>query len=250
MRLEDKTALVTGAGSGIGRACALAYAREGAKVMVSDINAANGEATTELIRDAGGTASFYKTDVTRADEVEDLIKRTVETYKSLDCACNNAGIAGKLGMSAADYPEENFDQVIAVNLKGVWLCMKYQIRQMLLQQGGSIVNMASAAGLKAIPNAAYTASKHGVIGLTRTSAQTYSREGIRINAVCPGYVPTPAVQPALEVPGMKDRLSEMHPIGRLGDEDEIAEAVVWLSSDAASFVCGHALSVDGGLVIQ
>lgn len=249
MRLENKTALVTGAGSGIGRACALAFAREGARVMVSDISVENGETTTRLINDTGGIACFHQTDVTKSDEVERLIKQTVETYNSLDCACNNAGIAGKLGTLAADYPEESFDKVIAVNLKGVWLCMKYEIKQMLRQHGGSIVNMASAAGLKAIPNAAYTASKHGVIGLTRTSALTYSGEGIRINAVCPGYVPTPAVQPALDVPGMEEQLKAMHPAGRLGNEEEIAEAVIWLSSEAASFVCGHALSVDGGLVL-
>jgi NAD(P)-dependent dehydrogenase (short-subunit alcohol dehydrogenase family) len=249
--LQNKIALVTGAATGIGRATARALAQEQAKVMVSDVNVEAGKETAALIEQDGGTAVFVEADVSNRRDVENLVRATVKQFGRLDCACNNAGIAGQLGVAAADYPEEVFDKVLAVNLKGVWLCMKYEIPQMLEQGGGSIVNMASAAGLVGLPNAAYTASKHGVVGLTKSAAITYSRQGVRVNAVCPGYVPTPAVTPIFEArPEMEEKLVAQHPIGRLGTEDEIAAVVVWLCSDAASFVCGHALAADGGMVIQ
>jgi NAD(P)-dependent dehydrogenase (short-subunit alcohol dehydrogenase family) len=176
----------------------------------------------------------------------------VEKWGRLDCAVNNAGIAGILGASLADYPDDIFDKVISVNLKGVFLCMKHQINQMLTQDsGGAIVNVASAAGLIGLPNAAYTASKHGVVGMTKSAAIAYSKNRIRINSVCPGYIDTPAIAPALNAgEEVANALVAMHPIGRLGEADEIAEAIAWLCSDAASFMAGHAMAVDGGLVAK
>ncbi|MDG1231276.1 MAG: SDR family oxidoreductase [Pseudomonadales bacterium] len=249
--LTDKIGLVTGAGSGIGRACAVTMAVEGASVMVSDVDESGGQETVSLIRQAGGTAEFTRCDVRNSGETLALVTATVAHFGRLDCAVNNAGIAGKLGVPAADYPEDIWDQVMAINLTGVWYCMKHEIKQMQQQGGGAIVNMSSAAGLIGLPNAAYTASKHGVVGLTKSAAVTYSAENIRINSVCPGYVPTPAVQPALDAAaGMEDALIAMHPMGRLGTEEEIANAVVWLCSDKAGFMAGHALAVDGALVVK
>lgn len=250
--VEGKVALVTGSGSGIGRETAFAFAREGARVVVSDINREGGEATVSRIRDTGGDATFVAADVAKTADVEALIRQTVALYGRLDCAHNNAGIEGELTRTA-DYSEEMFDRVIAVNLKGVWLCMKYEIIQMLSQGGGAIVNTASVAGLAGAPNlSAYAASKHGVSGLTRTAALEYARQNIRINAVCPGVIRTPMVERAFHVsnPESEARISRIEPIGRLGEPREIAEAVVWLASDAASFVTGHTMPVDGGMMAQ
>lgn len=249
--LKDKVALVTGGSSGIGRATALACAREGAKVAVADIGVAGGEETAQLVKDAGGEAIFIKADMTKAADLEAMVDTIVKTYGRLDCAHNNAGIEGALGKTA-NYDEAEWDKVIAINLTGVWLCMKYEIPQMLKNGGGSIVNTASAAGLLGVPNMpAYAASKHGVVGLTKTAALEYAKAGIRVNCVCPGIIQTPMVSRLTgERPGMFEKIATAEPIGRIGKPEEIAESVVWLCSDLASFVTGHAMSVDGGIVAQ
>ena len=250
-RLDGKVALVTGAGSGIGKASAVTIAKEGAKVVVSDVVTDSGEETVRIIEDAGGEAIFVNADVSVADEVEALVKVAVETYGRLDCAHNNAGIVGPVA-NTHEYPEEAWDDVIRVNLKGVWLCMKYEIAQMLRQGGGSIVSTSSAAGLVGHPwQTAYVASKHGVNGLTKVAALENAKLGIRVNAVCPGIVRTPRIERYIaDKPGWIEGFIEQEPVGRLGESEEIAEAVVWLCSDAASFVTGHLMQVDGGFVAQ
>jgi NAD(P)-dependent dehydrogenase (short-subunit alcohol dehydrogenase family) len=249
--VQGKIALVTGGGSGIGRAASLALAKEGAKVAVSDIVAAGGEETVRMIKAAGGEAMFIKADVAKAVEVEALIKKVVETYGRLDCACNNAGIEGTM-TTMVDCSEENFDRIIAVNLKGVWLCMKHEIPQMLKQGGGAIVNTASVAGLVGFPGlSAYVASKHGVNGLTKTAALEYAKHGIRVNAVCPGVIHTPMLDRLFSSqPDAGETIAALEPVGRLGKPEEIAAAVVWLCSEAASFVTGLPMAVDGGLIAQ
>ena len=247
-RLVGKVALVTGAGSGIGRASACAFAVEGAKVVVADVDAAGGEETVRRIESAGGEAIFARADVTRAAEVEALVDRAVGTYGRLDCAHNNAGIYGALA-PIADYPEEVWDRVIAVNLKGVWLCLKYEVAAMLQQGSGAIVNTSSVAGLVGAGrgSSAYFASKHGVVGLTRDIALECAASGIRVNAVCPGVIPTPLVDRAFGTgPEVEAGLRARHPLGRMGTLQEVAEAVVWLCSDATAFITGHALPIDGG----
>ena len=248
---EGKVALVTGAGSGIGRATALVFAREGAKVVVSDIVVEGGQETVQQIEAAGGEAIFVKADVSQAADVEALVTQTVETYGRLDCAFNNAGIEGGMKLTI-DCTKEEFDRTIAVNLTGVWLCMKYEIQQMLSQGSGAIVNTASAAGLVGFPSLPdYVASKHGVVGLTKTAALEYAKSGIRVNAVCPGVIQTPMVERGAQLsPGFDELAVSMEPVGRFGQPAEIGEAVVWLCSDAASFVTGHPMVVDGGLVAQ
>jgi len=249
--VDGKVALVTGGGSGIGRATSLALAQEGATVVVSDIVVAGGEETVRMIKDAGGKASFIKADVSKNAEVEALIKKAVETYGRLDCAFNNAGIEGDMA-STVDCSEENWDRTIAINLTGVWLCMKHEIPQMLKQGSGAIVNTASVAGLVGFQGlSAYVASKHGVNGLTKTAALEYAKQGIRVNAVCPGVIHTPMVDRLFKSqPGAGETIAAMEPVGRLGKPEEIAAAVVWLCSDAASFVTGLPMAVDGGLIAQ
>ncbi len=250
-QLEGKVALVTGGASGIGRATALALAREGAKVVLADVAVERCEDTVVKIEEAGGEVCCVETDVSQPDQVEALINATVETYGRLDCAFNNAGIEGEQA-STADCTEENWDRVININLKSVWLCMKYEIPQMLKQGGGAIVNMSSVAGLVGFPNVpAYVASKHGILGLTKTAALEYATEGIRVNAVCPGVIRTPMVERATGgKPEVEAQFTAMEPVGRMGKPEEVAEAVVWLCSDAASFVTGHSMVVDGGLVAR
>lgn len=250
-RLEGKTALVTGAGSGIGRATAVLFAREGARVIVSDVNVSGGEATVAAIQKQGGETRFIRCDISKPSEVEALIRGTVEAFGRLDCAVNNAGISGVMAPTG-DYPEDMWDRIIATNLKGVWLCMKQEIQQMLKQGGGSIVNTASAAGLVGLPMApAYVAAKHGVVGLTKTAALEYAKANIRINAVCPGVVRTPMITVATDNnPEVEAMVIAAEPVGRMGTPEEVAEALVWLCSGAASFVTGAALPVDGGLVAQ
>ena len=246
--VAGKVALVTGGGSGIGRASALTFAREGAKVVVADVVVEGGEETVRLIQQRGGEAIFVKTDVSRAAEVEALVARAVQTYGRLDCAHNNAGIEGAAA-TTIDYAEDAWERVIAINLKGVWLCMKYEIPHLLKQGGGAIVNTASTAGLVGYRGgAAYVASKHGVVGLTKTAALEYTKAGVRVNAVCPGAIDTPMMGRITgHRPQRAERMAASEPVGRMGRPEEIAEAVVWLCSEAASFVTGHAMAVDGGI---
>jgi len=250
MTFKDKVALITGGSSGIGRACALSFAQKGATIVIADLNEEGGHETVRLIEAAGSKASFIRTDVSQSRDVEAMVQHTVNTYGHLDCAFNSAA-AVKDHLEAIspthEYPEENFDQVLAVNLKGVWLCMKYEIRQMLVQGQGAIVNAASALGLVGIENlSGYVASKHGVVGITKTAALEYAKQNIRINAVCPGYIQTPMTQDRLTDPEAKLRIQGIHPMGRVGTPEEVAEAVVHLCSDAASFVTGHVMAIDGG----
>jgi NAD(P)-dependent dehydrogenase (short-subunit alcohol dehydrogenase family) len=254
-RLEQKVALVTGGSSGIGRASALAFTREGAKVIVSDIDVIGGEETVRLIQGTGGAAIFIPADVAEAAEVEALMKKGVEIYGRLDCALNNAGIQGELRQTA-ECSEENWNRIIAINLTGVWLCMKHELAYMLPQGSGVIVNTASNFGLVGSPGMpAYSASKHGVLGLTKTAALEYAKAGIRVNAVCPGPTQTPLVDRILsQQPQLASQIVEAikarEPVGRMGRPEAIAEAVIWLCSEAASFVTGIALAVDGGFVAQ
>lgn len=250
-RPMDRVALVTGGSGGIGRATALALARTGAKIVVVDVSEAGGAETAQMIGEAGGTAQFMHADVTDAQAVEQLISATVATYGRLDYAVNNAGIEG-LRARTADYPEDEWQRVMSINVTGVWLCMKYELRQMQAQGSGVIVNTASVAGLIGFPgHSAYSASKHAVIGLTKTAALEYARRGIRVNAVCPGYTHTPMVERVFdEQPEMQAKITQAMPIGRIGTPEEIADAIVYMCSDSAAFMTGHALVLDGGLVAQ
>lgn len=246
--LEGKVALVTGAGSGIGRASASTFAREGARVMVSDVNEEGGQETVSLIKAAGGDAAFKACDVTQGDSVKALVAAVIEHFGGLHCAHNNAGIEGRYGRTL-DTDEANFDQTYAVNLKGVFLCMQSELAHMLENGGGRIVNTASIAGIEGAKNLpAYVASKHAVLGLTRTSALEYGAKGIRINAVCPGPIRTPMLEKLIaENPRMEQAAVAAVPVKRLGRPEDIAEAAVWLCSDRADFVNGHGLVVDGGM---
>lgn len=250
-QFEDRVVLVTGGSSGIGRATALAFAERGARVVIADVVVDGGEETVRMIKQAGGEAVFVKTDVSQATEVEALINKTIQTYGRLDYAVNNAGIEGE-NAPTADCSEENWDRTIDINLKGVWLCMKYEIPEMLRQGSGAIVNMASVAGLVGTAGLpAYGASKHGVVGLTKSAALEYAASGLRINAVCPAVIRTPMIDRVVEAqPELAGSLAGMHPLGRIGEPAEVAGAVVWLCSDEASFVTGHSLVVDGGMVAR
>ncbi len=249
-QLKDKSALVTGAASGIGRASALALARAGAVLCVSDINEAGAEATARLISDGGGRAIARRCDVTDRADVQAMVEATLSAFGQLDAAVNNAGISGHFYQRLHEADDETFERVIDVNLRGVWHCMKAELPPMLAQDSGAIVNIASVAGLIGAPKAAdYTASKHAVVGLTKSAALDYAKSGIRVNAVCPAYTDTAMVRGAVAGnPIMASIMTRAIPMGRLGLAEEIAEAVVWLCSDASSFVTGHALVLDGGLV--
>jgi NAD(P)-dependent dehydrogenase (short-subunit alcohol dehydrogenase family) len=249
----NKVVLITGGSSGIGRATALVFAKEGAKVVVAARRKTEGEETASMIKKAGGDVCFVQTDVSKASEVEAMVTMCVGTYGGLDYAFNNAGIEGTPLVSTTNYDEETWDQVIDINLKGVWLCMKYEIPPMLKRGRGAIVNMSSVAGLRGgrTMGVAYFASKHGVIGLTKTSALEYALQGIRINAVCPAWIETAMANRVFcydEAIGKQ--APETLPIGRIGKPEEVAAVVLWLCSDAASFVTGHALPIDGGILAQ
>jgi NAD(P)-dependent dehydrogenase (short-subunit alcohol dehydrogenase family) len=250
--LDGKVALVTGGASGIGRATALTFAREGAKLVIADMNVDGGQQTVHMITEQGGDATFVRVDVSHAAEVQAMISKAVETYGRLDFDHNNAGILGTPFIGMTECTEAEWNQIMNINLKGVWLCMKYEIPQMLQQGGGAIVNTASGAGL--VGSAAfpiYDASKHGVVGLTKSAALQYAKRGIRVNAVCPGVIRTPMSQQGIDAnPQFEESAITRNPSGRFGKPEEIAEAVVWLCSDAASFVTGHAMSVDGGSLAQ
>lgn len=249
-KLKGKVALVTGAASGIGRAAAIAFAREGAKVALSDLDAAAGRKAVRSVRETGGDSIFIKADVSRHAEARAMVRKCVRDLGRLDFAFNNAGIECT-GDSPADLAEKDWDRVMGVNLKGVWLCMKYELKEMLKRGSGAIVNNSSVQGLVATRCPAYVASKHGVVGLTKSAALEYASKGIRVNAVCPGSIRTPMLDRYVD--GDAAREAEIvadEPIGRIGTPEEVAEAVIWLCSDSSSFVTGHALAVDGGYVAQ
>lgn len=246
---NGKVALVTGAGSGIGRAVARLYAKNGARVMVSDVDDANGEQSVAEIIQAGGQASYFHADVSKPEACEALVQQTLDIYGRLDMACNNAGIGGPASVTG-EYPIEGWQRVIDINLNGVFYCMRYEIPAML-ERGGAIVNMASILGQAGFATApAYVAAKHGVLGLTKTAALEYSKFGIRVNSVGPAFIRTPMIAALEQDPDTENLLISLHPIGRLGEPDEVAELVVWLSSDQASFVSGSYYPVDGGYLAQ
>jgi NAD(P)-dependent dehydrogenase (short-subunit alcohol dehydrogenase family) len=248
MSFAGKVVLVTGAAAGIGRATALAFGRAGACVVVADTSVDGGHATAAMIVEAGGKALYVKADVSRAADVEALVEKTVNYYGRIDCAVNNAGIEeGSQGVTDGD--EAQFDRIMSVNLKGVWLCMKYELRKMAKQGSGAIVNVASTGALVAVPaRALYAASKHAVVGLTKSAAVEYAKSGIRVNSLCPGAVKTPMLARVLErEPQTEKKLKAAHPMGRFAEASEIANAILWLCSDQSSFVTGHQLAIDGGL---
>jgi len=247
--LDGKSALITGGGGGIGRATALAFAREGARVAVADLMVEAARETVAQVNAVGGQAISLSGDVSRDADVRAMIDAVVGTYGRLDCAFNNAGIAGwhvdAILKKTAEWSEEAFDRMIAVNLKGVWLCMRHELPQMQAQGGGAIVNTGSIAGLVGLPNSsAYVAAKHGVVGLTKTAALEYAEANIRVNAVCPGYIRTPMTEPSMQLRGAA--ILAQTPLKRMGNPEEIAEMVVWLCSERASYVSGAAYNVDGG----
>ena len=248
----DKVAFVTGAASGIGREAALAFARKGAKVVAADISEQGNQETVHLIEDQGGQAIAVKCDVTRSEDVKAALDKTVEAFGRLDFAFNNAGIEPRNPAPTAEYEEEEWNRIIDINLRGVFLCMKHEIPLILKQGGGALVNTSSGAGIIGIKGSpAYTAAKHGVIGLTKAAALDYAAQNIRVNAVCPGYIDTPMM--GRFTGGTDEGRAQViaeEPIGRMGKPEEIAAAVVWLCSDAAAFMVGHAMVIDGGQTVQ
>lgn len=247
--LEKKVALITGGSSGIGKATAFRFVQEGVKVVVCSIQDQEGGETVQEIRQAGGDAMFVRTDVTKSAEVALAVEKTVARFGRLDFAFNNAGINGEVA-PIDEYTEEGWDTIININLKGVWLCMKYEIPQLLKNSGGVIVNNSSIGGLVSFPLniAPYIASKHGVIGLTKAAAREYATKGIRVNAVCPGAIRTPLNQNLPEE--VVKPIVDLHPMGRMGTPEEVGEAVVWLCSDSATFITGSCLMIDGGYTAQ
>jgi NAD(P)-dependent dehydrogenase (short-subunit alcohol dehydrogenase family) len=246
---KNKVAIVTGGAAGIGRAAAIAFADNGAKVVVADWK--KDSHTLDAIKALGGEAIFVKCDVSKSADVKALVEKTIATYGRLDFAFNNAGIEGAMG-ATAECTEKNWDRTLDINLKGVFLCMKYQIPEMLKHGKGAIVNCASVAGLvgfQGLP--AYVASKHGMVGLTKTAALEYATSGIRVNAVCPGVIRTEMIDRLTgKDPEAEKQFESMEPVGRMGAPEEIADAVIWLCSDASSFVTGQAIAVDGGFVAR
>lgn len=247
-QFSEKVALITGAGSGIGRSTALAFAQEGARVIVSDVAVETGEETVQLIQDAGGEAQFVRADVANVADVAKMVQTAVDQYGRLDIGINNAGI-GSGWKRLADYEDEDWNRIINVNLNGVFFCMRHEIKQMLQQGSGAIVNVASIAGLRGLVNSsAYTASKHGVVGLTKSAALEYATENIRINAVCPVFTRTPLFEALFDInPSYEERIKKNIPMRRYGRPEDIAHGILWLCSDNASFITGHALPLDGGM---
>jgi NAD(P)-dependent dehydrogenase (short-subunit alcohol dehydrogenase family) len=251
LNLKDKVAIVTGGGSGIGRSAALRLGAAGAKIVVADLNQANAEETCAMLKEQGVQSVPYTLDVARAVEVEAMVAYAVKTFGRLDCAVNNAGIQGEI-VPTVDCSEENWDRITSTNLKGVFLCLKYELRQMLKQGSGAIVNIASNFGLVGSAHMpAYSAAKHGVVGLTKTAALEVAQRGIRVNAVCPGPTLTPLSQNAINLdPSIPDAIMTRLPIARWGTAEEVAEAITWLCSDAARLLVGAIVPVDGGYVAQ
>lgn len=250
-RFLNKICYVTGAGSGIGRATALSFAKEGGKVVVCDINENNAQATANEIIELGGEAIAIKVNIANREEVENSINETVKAFSRLDCVANIAGIAGPVSMKIHEYPEEFWHQQINVNLTGTWYCMKYQLAQMLENGGGNIVNLSSAAGLIAQPeNSPYAASKHGVVGLTRTAAKEYATNNIRVNAICPTAIETPMIMEGRRKLAYNEEARQaainFQAMKRMGTPQEIADVVLWLCSDQSSFITGIAFAADGG----
>lgn len=252
IRLEGKVALVTGGASGIGQATAVAFAQCGANVVVADLDEGGAGDTVQQIERMGAKALFVRTDVSKEAQCEHMVAATTKAFSRLDIAFNNAGIMASYGEKLHESTEEDWDRLMAVNLKGVFLCMKHELRYMLVHGGGAIVNTASAVGLIGTPNSVtYPAAKHGVVGMTRCAALQYARSGIRINAICPGLVETPITQRMREMePGFDEKRANFVPMGRISSPEEIAQAVVWLSSGAASYVTGTSMLVDGGWVAR
>ncbi len=248
---HDKVGLITGGSSGIGRATALAFAQEGAKVIIASRREDESQETVRLVREAGSDGLFVRTDVSKEADVKTMVEKTIKAYGHLDFAFNNAGIE-QIPTPLAEQTEETFNQITNINVKGVWLSMKYEIPQMLKNGGGAIVNMSSVAGLIGFPGIPlYVASKHAVLGLTRSTALEYAKSSIRINAVCPGAIETGMFERFVkDNEQVRDQVMAMHPIGRSGRPEEIANAVVWLCSDAASFITGQSLALDGGFTAQ
>jgi NAD(P)-dependent dehydrogenase (short-subunit alcohol dehydrogenase family) len=247
---SGKVALITGAASGLGRATALLFAKHQAKVIVSDISIDGGYETVKMIQDQGGEATFIECNVANEESVNNLISKTIETYGQLDYGINNAGIGG-IWTATHKYPTDNFEKVMAINTTGVFMCMRAELDVMTKQGSGAIVNVSSVAGLSGFPNnVAYAASKHAVVGMTKSAGLEYAKKGIRVNAVCPVFTITPLVTGMFDVIGddMKDKLEASIPMKRFGKPEEIAEAIVWLCSDSSSFITGHALPIDGGMV--
>jgi NAD(P)-dependent dehydrogenase (short-subunit alcohol dehydrogenase family) len=250
-RFEGKVVIVTGATSGIGKVSAIAFAREGARVVITGRRVDEGAATVKVVQDEGGEAIFVRTDVSKTDDIRAMVAKTIETYGRLDCAFNNAGIVGEAGMRTADHTEETWDSVMNINLKAVWLSMKYEIPELLKNGGGTIVNNSSVYGLAAstMGHMPYAVSKHGVIGLTRSAAYEYATKGIRVNAVCPGFTHSEMVDKALdELPKeqFEDAIIRNTPMGRIAETSEIADVVLWLCSDESTYVTGQAIAPDGG----
>lgn len=253
--VSGKVALVTGAGAGIGRAAALKFAEEGARVVVSDVNVTGGNETVALAKTKGADATFVMADVAKAGDVEALVAKAVNIYGGLDCACNNAGIEGRI-VPLIEQSEDDFDRVISVNARGTFLCLKYEIAHMLEKRSGAIVNLASVAGLVGFAGLSpYVASKHAINGLTKNAALEYSKQGIRVNSICPGGIDTRMLDSlAAQATGgrlsTREMMEPLHPIGRIGMPNEVAELVVWLCSTRASFVTGANIPIDGGYLAQ
>lgn len=249
MLFQNKVVLITGGASGIGRMCALTFAREGATVIVSDVDDEGGAKTVALVQQENGTAHYFHADVSQAEQVKSLVQTSVERFGGLHCAVNNAGIAGTFLNPITETDDAVYDRVMAVNVKGVWLCLKAEIPAILQSGGGAIVNLASVAGLIGAPGgSAYAASKHAVIGLTKSVALEFARQNVRVNAICPSYIDTPMVNTIAEMDqAMANRTQKASPMRRLGRPEEVAETVVWLCSDKASFINGASITVDGGL---